>query len=125
MTEETKDDGKVDMELDLPHDVILMIALAAHKKDITLNQMMEIILQEAVTRAEALNATEGVAPTDETQFYGFQATQSMIADILAFFGTTSYRVTYPACIITADYRPERLNIKLDKSGGVITGFDWG
>ena len=41
-------DNRVDVELDLEEDVILQLALEAHKRDITLNKMVEILLQEAI-----------------------------------------------------------------------------
>ena len=45
-----KNDGKVDVEIDLDDETILKLALEAHKRDITLNNMIEIILQEAIDR---------------------------------------------------------------------------
>ena len=43
-------DNRVDVELDLDEDVILQLALEAHKRDITLNKMVEIILQEVIDK---------------------------------------------------------------------------
>lgn len=39
-----KDDGKVDMELDLDEDLLFELMIRAHQKDITLNQLIEEIL---------------------------------------------------------------------------------
>lgn len=41
-------DNRVEVELDLEEDVILQLALEAHKRDITLNKMVEILLQEVI-----------------------------------------------------------------------------
>jgi len=43
-------DNRVDVELDLDNFTILQLALEAHKRDITLNKMVEIILQEVIDR---------------------------------------------------------------------------
>ena len=43
-------DNRVEVELDLEEDVILRLALEAHKRDITLNKMVEILLQEVIDR---------------------------------------------------------------------------
>lgn len=39
---------KVDVEFDLSDIDILRLALEAHKRDITINKMVELILQEAI-----------------------------------------------------------------------------
>ena len=46
----SQNDNRVDVELDLEEDVILHLALEAHKRDITLNKMVEILLQEVIDR---------------------------------------------------------------------------
>lgn len=43
-------DNRVEVELDLEEDVILRLALEAHKRDITLNKMVEILLQELIDK---------------------------------------------------------------------------
>ena len=43
-------DNRVEVELDLEEDVILRLALEAHKRDITLNKMVEILLQEFIDK---------------------------------------------------------------------------
>jgi predicted HicB family RNase H-like nuclease len=43
-------DGRVSVDIDIDDDVILQLALEAHKRDITLNKMVEIILQEVIDR---------------------------------------------------------------------------
>jgi len=43
-------DRRVTVPMDLDDDVILHLALEAHKKDITLNKMIEILLQDAIDR---------------------------------------------------------------------------
>lgn len=44
------EDNRVDVEVDLDNFTILQLALEAHKRDITLNKMVEIILQEVIDR---------------------------------------------------------------------------
>ena len=41
-------DNRIQVELDLKDDEILKFALEAHKRDITLNKLVEIVLQEAI-----------------------------------------------------------------------------
>ena len=43
-----KDDGKVDMELDLEDDLLFELMIRAHQQDITLNQMIEKILTRVI-----------------------------------------------------------------------------
>ncbi len=43
-------DNRVEVELDLEEDVILQLALEAHKRDITLNKMVELLLQEVIDK---------------------------------------------------------------------------
>jgi hypothetical protein len=43
-------DTRVQMEVDLDDDLILGLAKEAHKRDITLNTMIEVILQEVIDR---------------------------------------------------------------------------
>jgi hypothetical protein len=43
-----KVDDRVEIELDLNEHEIYMLAMQAHKRDITLNKMIEIILQEYI-----------------------------------------------------------------------------
>lgn len=38
----------VDLELDLPHDVIVYMALEAHKRDMKLNDFMVLLLKQSL-----------------------------------------------------------------------------
>jgi len=44
------EDNRVEVELDLNEHEIYQLAMEAHKRDITLNKMIEIILQEVIDR---------------------------------------------------------------------------
>jgi hypothetical protein len=41
-------DRRIQVPLDLDDDVVLMLALEAHKRDITMNEMVTLILQQAI-----------------------------------------------------------------------------
>ena len=43
-------DDRIQVPLDLDDDLILHLAMEAHKRDITLNKMVEVILQEVIER---------------------------------------------------------------------------
>ena len=43
-------DDRVMLQLDLENDLLLNLAMEAHKRDITLNKMIEIILQEVIDK---------------------------------------------------------------------------
>jgi hypothetical protein len=43
-------DKRIQVPVDLDDDLILQLAMEAHKRDITLNKMVEIVLQEAIER---------------------------------------------------------------------------
>lgn len=43
-----KDDGKVDMELDLEDDLLFELMIRAHQQDITLNQLIQNILTRVI-----------------------------------------------------------------------------
>lgn len=43
-------DSRVQVPLDLEDDLLLHLAMEAHKRDITLNKMVEIVLQEAIDK---------------------------------------------------------------------------
>lgn len=43
-------DNRVEIELDLNEHEIYLLAMEAHKRDITLNKMIESILQEVVDK---------------------------------------------------------------------------
>ena len=45
-----KVDNRVEVEINLEDHEILALAMEAHKRDITLNNMIEIILQETIDR---------------------------------------------------------------------------
>jgi hypothetical protein len=51
-------DDRVQVQVDLDNDTILKLAMEAHKRDITLNKMIEIILQEVVDKHK-VNGTLG------------------------------------------------------------------
>jgi hypothetical protein len=53
-------DERIQVPLDLDNDMLLHLALEAHKRDITLNKMVEIVLQEAIDKhnAENVNVVE-------------------------------------------------------------------
>jgi predicted HicB family RNase H-like nuclease len=44
------EDNRVDIELDLNEHEVYLLAMEAHKRDITLNKMIESILQEVVDK---------------------------------------------------------------------------
>lgn len=48
-------DDRVAVPLDLDDGLILTLALEAHKRDITINKMVEIILQEAIDSHQSIN----------------------------------------------------------------------
>jgi hypothetical protein len=41
-------DSRIQVPLDLDNDLLLQLAMEAHKRDITLNKMVEIVLQQAI-----------------------------------------------------------------------------
>ena len=43
-------DSRIEIPLDLEDDLVLFLALEAHKREITLNKMVEVILQEVIDR---------------------------------------------------------------------------
>jgi predicted HicB family RNase H-like nuclease len=45
-----ENDNRVEIELDLNEHEIYLLAMEAHKRDITLNKMIESILQEVVDK---------------------------------------------------------------------------
>lgn len=54
----TSPDNRVDVEIDLDNFTILQLALEAHKRDITLNKMVEIILQEVIDQRKVNGTLE-------------------------------------------------------------------
>lgn len=48
-------DTRVQLEIDLPDDVLFQMMTLAHERDITLNQLVEIALQEAIDQNQMLN----------------------------------------------------------------------
>ena len=44
------DDNRVEIELNLDEHEIYLLAIEAHKRDITLNKMIESILQEVIDK---------------------------------------------------------------------------
>jgi hypothetical protein len=53
-------DDRIQVPLDLEDDMLMRLALEAHKRDITLNKMVEIVLQQAIDKhnTENVNWTE-------------------------------------------------------------------
>ncbi len=47
---ETKMEKKVDVEVEISDEIFLLIAREAHKKDLTFNDMINIILRDAVDK---------------------------------------------------------------------------
>lgn len=43
-------DSRIEVPLELEDDLLLQLAMEAHKRDITLNKMVEIVLQEAIAK---------------------------------------------------------------------------
>lgn len=43
---------RVDVQIDIPDDVLFRLMLAAHERDITLNQLVEDILREQLDREQ-------------------------------------------------------------------------
>jgi len=50
MEKKMENDNRVEVELDLNEHEIYQLAMEAHKRDITLNKMIESILQEVVDK---------------------------------------------------------------------------
>jgi len=50
------EEGYVSVEIELDNDLLLQLALMAHRKDITLNQLIIDILKKEVERLEPVNA---------------------------------------------------------------------
>jgi len=50
MEKKMENDNRVEVELDLNEHEIYQLAMEAHKRDITLNKMIESILQEVIDR---------------------------------------------------------------------------
>ena len=48
-------DTRIEVPLDLDNDTLLKLALLAHEKDVTLNKMVEIVLQKAIDLHKAEN----------------------------------------------------------------------
>lgn len=49
------EDNRVEVELNLDEHEIYQLAMEAHKRDITLNKMIEIILQEVIDKHKQEN----------------------------------------------------------------------
>ena len=45
-------DTRKDVEIDIPNDVLFRLMLAAHERDITLNQMVEVILRDQIEKEQ-------------------------------------------------------------------------
>jgi len=55
---ETKEDTRESIEVDLSDDEFLRVAKLAHERDITFNQMVEVILRAEMERRGWLNEGE-------------------------------------------------------------------
>ena len=55
-------DNRIQVPLDLEDDLLLHLAMEAHKRDITLNKMVEIVLQEAIDKHKEKPAVNWVEP---------------------------------------------------------------
>jgi hypothetical protein len=51
--EYTLSDGKVDVVLDLEHNLLYELMLMAHERNITLNQLIETILREYIKNEQS------------------------------------------------------------------------
>ena len=49
----SEQDARGSIELDIPDDVLFSLMLAAHERDITLNQMVEVILREQLEKEQS------------------------------------------------------------------------
>jgi len=50
-------DNRIEVPLDLDNDLLLELALQAHKRDITINKMVELILQEVIDNNKSTEST--------------------------------------------------------------------
>ena len=48
----SENDNRVDVQIDIPDDVLFNLMLAAHERDITLNQLVGDILREQLDREQ-------------------------------------------------------------------------
>ena len=51
-------DDRVDVQIDIPDDVLFQLMLAAHEQDITLNQMVEQILRQELEKEQPREHTD-------------------------------------------------------------------
>ena len=50
-------DGREDVQIDLPKEDLYQLMLMAHERDITLNQMVEVILRQMIEKHEQEGAS--------------------------------------------------------------------
>jgi len=50
-------DNRIEVPLDLDNDLLLELALQAHKRDITINKMVELIIQEVIDNNKSTEST--------------------------------------------------------------------
>jgi hypothetical protein len=55
-------DTRVQIQLDIPHDLLYKLMLQAHEADMTLNEFIVKILQEAMNRRKLDDIAESIAP---------------------------------------------------------------
>jgi polyisoprenoid-binding protein YceI len=58
-------------------------------------------------------------------WFGKKATPSVRAEVAAATGAKSIRWLYPDSIVTQDYRPDRLNVRMDKGTDIIRSASCG
>lgn len=56
MEQEKPLDGREEIEIDLPKEELYRLMCMAHERDITLNQMVELILREQIDRLKNGNS---------------------------------------------------------------------
>jgi len=55
-------DTRVQIQLDIPHDLLYKLMLQAHESDITLNEFILKILQDVIDRPKLDDIAESIAP---------------------------------------------------------------
>lgn len=63
----SNEDNMIDIELDLEDDLLFDLMLEAHRRDITLNQMVQLILTRAIEERQNEQQNNTTTPTSEDQ----------------------------------------------------------
>lgn len=63
----SNEDKMVDIELDLEDDLLFDLMFEAHRRDITLNQMVQLILTRAIEERQNEQQNNTTTPTSEDQ----------------------------------------------------------